>query len=242
MIEASYDPVTGIYYPIKWDDFHSDKTTVQQNDRVSLWNVKVEPPLRRRGRPGAGDSDQSSDDDSSEEELVLEPVSEEDSGEEDVIGDEELDEPEPEPPRSDSETESPRKRGGASPTKTPSKKRKRIDDSSTLSTHTPAKKRQKKGVTTQPTPHSKAALRARKKFKIRPPSDFGQDNTTLYTMEDDPFLRAMHTLHVGERPDSLPCRDEEYVNIFENVIGLLQEASGGCICGSTPHPSLMRGH
>jgi origin recognition complex subunit 1 len=164
------------------------KTTVRQSDRVSLWNVKVEPPSRGRGH------DESSDGDSSEEEPVLEPVSEEDSGEEDLIGDDELDEPEP--PRSDSETESsssPRKRGGASLTKkTPSKKRKRVDDSST---HTSAKKKRKgKGggmtTTTQPTPHSKAALRARRKFRIWPPSDFGQDNTTLYTMSRPVLFNA----------------------------------------------------
>jgi len=213
-IEASYDPVTGIYYPINWNDFHSDKMTVRETDRVAIWNVAVDSSSRKRGH--AQESDDSSDESSSEE-LALEPISEEESDDGTASADDDLDALEP--PVSDSETEANRS------TVSPTKKRKRKQDDTVG--QTPVKKR--KG-TVQPTPHSKAALRARKKFKIRPPSDLGQDNTTLYTMEDDPFLRAMHTLHVGERPDSLPCRDEEYVNIFENVIGLLQEASGGCIC------------
>jgi hypothetical protein len=99
---------------------------------IIVWFAEAAP--RHAGRAGAEDSDESSDDDSSEEKLVLEPLSEKDSGEEDVVGDEELNVLEPEPSRSDSETESPRKRGGASP----SKKRKRIDDSSTVSAYTPA--------------------------------------------------------------------------------------------------------
>lgn len=232
MIEASYDPVTGIYYPIQWDDFHSDKMTVHEKDRVSIWNVDIQSSASGRRQNQAEESDESSEESSDEEEVAPESPSEEDSDQGEDGADEELDVTEP--VESDSETErrrgtssSPRKKGGASPSKTPSKKRKRnLEDSFS---QTPVKKR--KGMA-QPTPHSKAALRARKKFKIRPPSDMaqGQDNTTLYTMVDDPYLRAMHTLHVGERPDSLPCRDEEYVNIFENVIGLLQEASGGCIC------------
>jgi hypothetical protein len=48
--------------------------------------------------------------------------------------------------------------------------------------------------------------------------------------EKDPWLRAMHALHVGARPESLPCRAEEYARVMRSVEELLEEGSGGCIC------------
>lgn len=215
-IRSSYDPVTGLYYPMNWKEFHADKTTTQQTDRVGLWNIAVAASRRR-----VGESDSESSTETSEDETALEAITEES----DTAADESASEEETsvvEPPPSDEESGPSRKDG-----KTASKKRKRMTDASTV---TPSKRRRK---ITQPTPHSKAAMRVRKKYKIRPPSILTQDdNSTLLNLKDDSYLRAMYTLHVGERPDTLPCRDEEYVNIFENVLGLLQEASGGCICGS----------
>lgn len=214
-IESSYDPVTGLYYPMKWSEFHEDKRTTHQSDRVALWNVQIEASS---SRPRGGHEESSeSEDDGSEEDLALETISEESSSQ----GNESDEEPVAEELPDDDD----RDIGKRQRNKSPTKKRKRIVGSSTI---TPSKKRRK---TTQPTPQSKVAMRARKKFKIRPLSASTQDNnTTLMNMGDDPYLRAMYTLHVGERPDTLPCRDEEYVNIFENVLGLLQETSGGCIC------------
>ena len=115
--------------------------------------------------------------------------------------------------------------------RTPSRKRKRNVDIHDDPLKTPSKRRRRVGGV-EPTPHSKAALRKRRtlKFKVKPPTATTQDNTTLQGMLADPYLRAMHTLHVGERPDTLPCRDEEYVAILEAVLELLQETSGGCIC------------
>lgn len=215
-IESSYDPVTGMYYPMKWEEFHKDKTTTHQSDRVALWNVHVDASISRKRRNQEESSE--SEEDGSDEELVLETISEESDSERGHSASEDESMAE-EPPVSDDDAEKGKKAKGST------KKRKR---GVVVSTVTPSKKRRK---TTQPTPHSKAAMRARKKFKIRPPSALTQDdNSTLLNMEDDPYLRAMYTLHVGERPDTLPCRDEEYVNIFENVLGLLQETSGGCIC------------
>jgi origin recognition complex subunit 1 len=46
----------------------------------------------------------------------------------------------------------------------------------------------------------------------------------------DPWLRAMHVLHVAARPDELPCRDEEYARILRSVRELIEEGSGGCVC------------
>ena len=48
--------------------------------------------------------------------------------------------------------------------------------------------------------------------------------------EKDPWLRAMHALHVGARPEALPCRAEEYARVMRSVEELLEEGSGGCIC------------
>ena len=114
--------------------------------------------------------------------------------------------------------------------KTPSKKRKRNVNDYGDPFKTPSKRRRRLGV--EPTPHSKAALRKRRtlKLKIKPPTTTAQDNTALQSLPADPYIRATHTLHVGERPDALSCRDEEYVTILEAVLELLQETSGGCIC------------
>lgn len=48
----------------------------------------------------------------------------------------------------------------------------------------------------------------------------------------DPWLRAMHVLHVGSRPDALPCREEEFERVLYSVSDLLEEGSGGCVCTS----------
>jgi hypothetical protein len=48
--------------------------------------------------------------------------------------------------------------------------------------------------------------------------------------ETEPWLRAMHALHVGARPEALPCRTEEYGRVMRAVEELLEEGSGGCIC------------
>jgi len=115
--------------------------------------------------------------------------------------------------------------------KTPSKKRKRNVNDHGDPFKTPSKRRRRLGRV-EPTPHSKAALRKRRnlKLKVKPPTTTAQDNTTLQSLPADPYIRATHTLHVGERPDALSCRDEEYIAILEAVLELLQETSGGCIC------------
>jgi origin recognition complex subunit 1 len=40
----------------------------------------------------------------------------------------------------------------------------------------------------------------------------------------------MHVLHVGSRPDALPCREEEFERVLRCVGELLEEGSGGCVC------------
>jgi len=90
-----------------------------------------------------------------------------------------------------------------------------------------------------PTPHSKVAIRARarkkiparsKSFVVRPPQEPYRLQIDHVNLSKDPWLRAMHVLHVAARPDALPCREEEYVHVLRSVEELLEEGSGGCIC------------
>jgi len=119
-----------------------------------------------------------------------------------------------------------------------SKKRGRPRKGGSSSNPTTPRKRRKLAV---PTPHSKAALRARRQkgkgkstakrhnFTICPPratTDYAQ----LRNLPPDPLLRAMHVLHVGARPDALPCREDEYVEVMGAILGLVEEGSGGCVC------------
>ncbi|KAH9916185.1 P-loop containing nucleoside triphosphate hydrolase protein [Amylocystis lapponica] len=88
----------------------------------------------------------------------------------------------------------------------------------------------------EPTPHSKAALRARKRtaLAVRPPPpvaalEFDLDAHLGPGARGDPWLRAMHVLHVAARPEALPCREEEYGRVLRSVEELLEEGSGGCV-------------
>ena len=138
--------------------------------------------------------------------------------------------------------------------RTPSKKHARRDLSGASSPHksttaTPRKRLTVVKPLAQPTPHSKraAAVRGRKlgaqlspskkkqKFTIRPRVfpciNWSSSQSNLGSK--DPWLRAMHMLHVGNRPDSLPCRDTEFDNVLRCVGELLEEGSGGCVCKCT---------
>lgn len=124
--------------------------------------------------------------------------------------------------------------------RTPSKKRKgRIQ-----ATSTPRKNKRSKTIV-QPTPHSKAAIAKRKRaanattatprkrkatFAIRFPEQSLTFQASMAHLPKDPWLRSMHALHVGSRPDSLPCREAEYTKVLQCVGELLEEGSGGCIC------------
>ena len=230
------------FYEFNWPDFCADKCGVQGDCEGSQWQLDPEKDVKGykivRKRNHNMDETSSSESEDSEDEY--------DKGREqasqDMEGSDESDEedmdigvPEDEGPEEGEEG------GDESPSspprirKTPSKKRKRKEDYHDNPLKTPSKRRRRVGWV-EPTPHSKAALRKRRtlKFKVKPPTATTQDNTTLQGLPADPYLRAMHTLHVGERPDTLPCRDEEYVAILEAVLELLQETSGGCICEHNP--------
>ncbi|KAF9559279.1 P-loop containing nucleoside triphosphate hydrolase protein [Agrocybe pediades] len=109
---------------------------------------------------------------------------------------------------------------------------------------TPHKSKRSKTLA-QPTPHSKAALARRKRaaanattatprkrkttFAIRFPQQSLTFQASMAHLPKDSWLRSMQALHVGSRPDSLPCRDTEYSRVLQCVGELLEEGSGGCI-------------
>ena len=109
---------------------------------------------------------------------------------------------------------------------TPRKRRRRA-----VTTMTPRKARK---TVVHPTPHSRRALKARGsprkgKFKMRA-QPLPYMSFDLSHLPQDPWLRAMHVLHVGSRPDALSCREEEFQHVLRSVGELLEEGSGGCIC------------
>ncbi len=46
----------------------------------------------------------------------------------------------------------------------------------------------------------------------------------------DPYERALRLLHVGATPESLPCREEEFVDVLSKVEEGLEGGGGGCLC------------
>ena len=63
-------------------------------------------------------------------------------------------------------------------------------------------------------------------YRLRPPS--------AQPLPLDPYQRALHLLHVGATPESLPCREEEYADVLVKIEGVIEGGGGGCICQSRP--------
>ncbi|KAI6102014.1 P-loop containing nucleoside triphosphate hydrolase protein [Pisolithus croceorrhizus] len=233
---SAIDSRKGIYYEFDWEERRSLAISLPVEEQVSgkHWFVSIEVPSGRRTRPartqpqqrqqkrappqtqsdvgseyqgssvGRGDA---KDEDifsvagvESEDDIVV------------VISDSDVD-------------DAPR---------TPRKRRRTTALSPLKSPRTPRKMARSVQLAA-PTPHSKAALRARarsrKTFAVRLPLP---DSTQEYDREleklpSDPWLRAMHVLHVAARPDILPCRDEEFSRVLRTVDELLEEGGGGCV-------------
>ncbi|KAF9032533.1 P-loop containing nucleoside triphosphate hydrolase protein [Hymenopellis radicata] len=217
MTTPAVDSQRGLFYNFEWKAHRQDALAKMRNDYAldisgAPWTV-VEPTRRLasstapknrgsgRTKKAKEEQDGSSDEDHTSDDDDAD-VEEEDMAQEEA--EEEIEEP-----------------------KTPSRKRKRGN------TSTSPRKRPKTSV--QPTPRSKARLarktpsspRKRQKFtRVAQPSYASE---ALQDLPDDPYLRAMHILHVGSRPDALPCRDTEFRHVMESVQTLLEEGSGGCI-------------
>ncbi|KAI0276286.1 P-loop containing nucleoside triphosphate hydrolase protein [Russula aff. rugulosa BPL654] len=207
------DSRRGLYYELDWHAHRKRSLEHAEEDGVQWgsgapWAVAVEPVQKHRTRTAPTRVEQDADRDSgagSDEEYRDGSASER-SSHADVLD------------SSSAYSELPQ---------TPSKKRKRPAST----TSTPRRKRVAPTLAA-PTPHSKRALRARaRRPAMRAPPlemagafSLGEDST-----ETDPWLRAMHALHVGARPEALPCRTEEYGRVMRAVEELLEEGSGGCI-------------
>jgi len=46
----------------------------------------------------------------------------------------------------------------------------------------------------------------------------------------DPYQRALRLLHVGATPESLPCREEEFVDVLSKVEEGVEGGGAGCLC------------
>ena len=46
----------------------------------------------------------------------------------------------------------------------------------------------------------------------------------------DPYQRALKLLHVGATPETLPCREEEFVDVLSKVEEGVESGGGGCLC------------
>jgi origin recognition complex subunit 1 len=228
------DSRRGIYYSFDWAQhlLHalsasvpSDSTLNADRDDAHVWNVTVEmfePPKKRRmsriaEEEESADGYNSDGDDDGDGEFMANLAAEDEVNDGDIGAEESDDAADPSNDDEDPVPQVPH---------TPSRKRKRAAPSST------PRKRTKAGI--QPTPRSKRTLdvRARKTrgaAALPPPPEIVAANVWL---PRDPWLRAMHILHVAARPEALPCRDEEYGRVMRAVEELLEEGSGGCICSS----------
>jgi origin recognition complex subunit 1 len=209
------DSRRGLYYELDWHAHRGRSLERAKEDGVQWgsgapWAVAVEPLQKRRTRTTSARVEEDADTDSG-------------AGSDAEYRDESANEP-----FSHADILSPSPVDFALP-QTPSKKRKRPAST----TSTPRRKRVAPALAA-PTPHSKRALRARARrpaIRALPLEMAGAFSLGEETTETDPWLRAMHALHVGARPEALPCRTEEYGRVMRAVEELLEEGSGGCICG-----------
>ncbi|ORY35566.1 P-loop containing nucleoside triphosphate hydrolase protein [Naematelia encephala] len=76
------------------------------------------------------------------------------------------------------------------------------------------------------------AQRGRKKRVPHPKSSVTHLPTSVPSLEDlpvDPYERALRLLHVGATPESLPCREDEFVDVLSRVEEGVEGGGGGCL-------------
>ncbi|GLB40727.1 putative P-loop containing nucleoside triphosphate hydrolase protein [Lyophyllum shimeji] len=246
----------GLYYDFNWDKHRlvANVSTTEPPEEIdadwgsgSMWDVdpaqgdavsarKADTRVKKRAKLATIESESEEDDAGNATDDEFEVRSDDDEDEADDLP--QIDEGE----ESDSSAPTSLSSEYGDEPKTPSKKRKRGGGTGPQSptkrgstTATPRTSRSKTVV--HPTPHSKAVLARGKaegtpsrknKFAPRPPPlNFAAHD--LSHLPKDPWLRAMHVLHVGSRPDALPCREEEFERVLHSVGELLEEGSGGCV-------------
>lgn len=237
---VAVDSYRGLFYGFHWDAHRKTVSSfgVPEGEDPSwgsgiAWNVEVQVPKREPKRSGKKPG--------RKKRKLIEDESDSDSMDEykeSENGGDDADDQDIEMVVTENEEEEEEEEDIPMEPRTPSKKRARREPHD--KTTTTPRKRVKKLA--QPTPHSKAAARRlqaspskkKQKFTVRPrtlPSVMQAWNSNLRQLPSDPWLRAMHMLHVGNRPDSLPCRDAEFENVLRCVGEMLEEGSGGCVCG-----------
>ncbi|KAJ7592617.1 P-loop containing nucleoside triphosphate hydrolase protein, partial [Mycena floridula] len=216
----------GIYYEFDWTSHResallsaetlgaSEAWNVEVADQVSVPQGRKTTTAKSKARqPSVGSDDVSEND----EDFEAEDAEEDSDEDQDDIAEEEP----PSDPEDEEEDDHPAPR-------TPRKRKPKQDPFTT------PRKRAKKTIA-QPTPHSKAALSRRakpkksNKFTNLPLTNYSGALSSMKGLAKDPWLRAMHVLHVGSRPDELPCRGAELKDVLTKVGDLLEEGSGGCV-------------
>ncbi|WWC71564.1 uncharacterized protein I206_105522 [Kwoniella pini CBS 10737] len=73
----------------------------------------------------------------------------------------------------------------------------------------------------------------RKKKKPHPKSSTKNNlpcsEILLENLPIDPYERALRLLHVGSTPESLPCREEEFIDVLSKVEEGVESGGGGCL-------------
>jgi origin recognition complex subunit 1 len=234
-----------------WDVLVDNDMERRRKGKEKQANIKAKGPTHQKKKIKKEDNEE----DHSEPEEFTES---EDGGSEDEYASQSSDEEDDEAGPSDSDSpadeDSDVSEDVLGEPRTPSKKRKRptvartYSKSPSKSTRTPSKrtattttptttprKPTKRRQPVAPTPQSRKSIATRKQkqkqksLRVRPPPPL-TSHLQLENMPTDPWLRAMHVLHVGARPDVLPCREEEYARCLRAVEELVEEGSGGCVC------------
>lgn len=100
---------------------------------------------------------------------------------------------------------------------------------------TPRKKRQKSNLTTpsRRTPAgSKYTTPTHKRITVKKPLMFTPLASRVLspaTHLSTPYAIARHRLHVSTLPPSLPCRDEEFAEVYTHLSAAIADGSGSCI-------------
>lgn len=118
---------------------------------------------------------------------------------------------------------------------TPSKKRKRAGSMKTKET---PRKRRKNQASETATPKRSRKRNTENTTTPRKKKDRTR-STAMQTITQeidplllptDPYERALHLLHVGATPDSLPCREDEFLEVLTKVEEGIEDGGGGCLC------------
>lgn len=70
------------------------------------------------------------------------------------------------------------------------------------------------------------------KKKVHPTASVSRLPRTvaIESLPADPYERALRLLHVGATPESLPCREDEFVDVLSRVEEGVESGGGGCLC------------